>query len=110
MRRLWAALQEWFKWRRIERAEVIVHRYGYGVYLREYVDDALKRAVALADYATRSGHLTRGFHAGKRVQRDTEKMVRALGSAVPRKPEHIGTIVARAVARIFAGGRGTVSF
>lgn len=109
MRKLWAAFQEWRKWRRIEAAEAAVQRYGYGVYNRAYVDDALQRAVALADYATRSGHLTRGFHAGKRVQRDTEGMVKALSSAFARKPEHIGSIVACAVARIFAGGRGTVS-
>ena len=113
MRKLLAALREWLKWRRIGRAEEMVREYGYGVYHSGYVDDALQRAVALAEYAARSGHLTRGFHAGKRVQRDVEAIGGALrgsrGGCVNRRPEHIGSIVARALARIFAGGRGTLS-
>lgn len=69
---------EWRKWRAIERAERLVWAHGYGVYHRAYVDEAYKRVASLKDYAERSGHLTRGFHAGKRVQRDAADVVELL--------------------------------
>lgn len=120
MGKLLERFREWLKWRRIARAERAVWGYGYGVYHRGYVDEAYTRVVALQDYAARSGHLRRGFHAGKRVQRDTEAVVGMLYAASlltsPRVarvgpygregPERVAGIVARVLAGILVGGTG----
>lgn len=108
-------LNERLKWWRINRAERLVWRYGYGVYFRAYVDEAAGMAGNLRDYSHRSGHLTRGFQAGKRVQRDTDEITARLTAArllaenhSPRRHRGRGVSVAPLVvlllARILASG------
>lgn len=107
MRKVVARLAEWWKWRRIAWAERVVWRYGYGVYHREYVDRAADKVAALSEYAAHSGHLRRGFQAGKRVQRDTHAVVRLLLAAAagnrPRGFVHIGDVVAGALTGLLVG-------
>lgn len=100
-------LAEWFKWRLVALAERLVWRYGYGVYHRAYVDAAYTKVDKLHGYAGKSGHLTRGFHAGKRVQRDTadvaELLYAARRLAVPRGgPVHIGEVVGMVLGGLLA--------
>lgn len=113
MRKLLERLREWNKWRKLAAAERAVWQYGYAIYNREYVDDALNRAVGLACLVQRSGH----YHARKSVQDAAENIADKLSVSRARlfghdrlNPEHVGSIVARALARIFSGGRGTLSF
>lgn len=105
-------LAEWVKWARVKLAERLVWSLGYGVFFRAYVTEADERVAALAAYTATSGHLTRAYKAGKRVRGDALAVASSLFHARvrPRVPEHIGSIVARALVRIFSGGRGTVSF
>jgi hypothetical protein len=112
MRKLLALFREAVKWWRIERAERLVTRYGYGVFHRAYVEGACEKVGELRTYAYHSGHLTRGFHAGKRMQRGLADVRGELLSAIlaaqrPRRrvnPEHVGSVVALVLARIFSGG------
>jgi hypothetical protein len=100
MRKLIARFLEWLKWRRISRAEALVSRYGYAVYLRLYVADAEARAVALSGYAVTTGHLTRAYHAGKIVQRESAEIFRLLSAArdaARQNPQHIGPVVVGAL-------------
>lgn len=115
-RNLWRRVAEWRKWRAIERAERLVWSHGYGVYHRAYVEEAYERVAKLKDYAERSGHLTRGFHAGKRVQRDTadvvellyaakllaERRVARVGRYTGEGPVHIGVVVGAVLGGVIA--------
>ncbi len=116
MRKLVARIGEWLKWRRVELAERMVWGLGYGVYHRMYVEEAATQAGALVRYAARSGHLTRRFKAGKRVQESAAHMADLLycarilarsparGGPTPIAPVIVGALAGLLVGVLTRGG------
>ena len=74
-------LRRWFRRLRVVLARFLVRGLGFNVYHSSSFDEASGIVMALEAFAIRSGHLTRGFHAGKRVQRDVRRVRSELGNA-----------------------------
>lgn len=62
-------------------ASRLASRYGCRVVHAGMYDEAVSAVRSLNEYSFRSGHLTRGFKAGKAVQGITNFVCGALGAA-----------------------------